>query len=337
MPKVKFKSDFSKIADGLAPFDDMEHIKNDNITIYQFFKLHNNFIDDKKLEGLAPRTISDHIKLFGFFKKYIVDVKKFQIEQVYLNSDIFKNYLYYMCIDKDYKPCTVNIRISSLKCYLNWLFTKKYIQENYGLILRKVKRPEDTIRPLSDTNVKKMLNAPNRNSYAGFRDFTIMVVILDCGIRIQELCNTIIPDVDLRNKTLLVRGEVSKTRRVRVLPLSKQSVVLLKQLIEIATENKCTYVFMSTNSTDKIDHEVIIRSFEKYGKKMGINVRCTPHVFRHTFATNAVKSGMDVFTLQRIMGHNQISTTRQYIQLETNDLIKKHEKMDSVSRYLRGK
>lgn len=72
-----------------------------------------------------------------------------------------------MCIDKGYKPCTINIRLSSLKCYLNWLFKNKYVKENYSLVLKKVKRPEDTIKPLNDTDVRKMISAPNRDTYSG--------------------------------------------------------------------------------------------------------------------------------------------------------------------------
>jgi integrase/recombinase XerD len=110
--------------------------------------------------------------------------------------------------------------------------------------------------------------------------------------------------------------------------------MLLKQLIDISIANTSPYVFMS-NSIDMVDGEVVSRNFERYGKKVGVKERCTPYVFRHTFATNAVKSGMDVFTLQRIMGHNQITTTRQYVQLETSDLVKKHDKMNSIGRYLK--
>ncbi|UZW14326.1 tyrosine-type recombinase/integrase [Clostridium pasteurianum] len=334
MANVKFNSKKSKFTDVLKTVEINEQENDGNMTIQHFYDLFDIFIKDKKLEGLAPRTIYDHKKLFDIFKNYVIKVRECQIEHDFISSDFFKQYLYYMHFDKHYKAGTINIRISSLKCYLNWLFKNKYTNKNYSLLLKKVKRSEDTVHPLSDYNVKKMLNAPNQNTYAGFRDFTIMIIILDCGIRINELCNTLIPDVDLKEKTLTVRGEISKTRKARILPLSKQSVILLRQLIDISVSNTSPYVFMS-NSSDKVDGEVVSRNFERYGKKVGVKERCTPYVFRHTFATNAVKSGMDVFTLQRIMGHNQITTTRQYVQLETKDLIKKHDKMNSIGRYLK--
>jgi len=62
---------------------------------------------------------------------------------------------------------------------------------------------------------------------------------------------------------------------------------------------------------------------------------CILHIFRHTFATNAVKAGIDVFVLQRILGHTTIAMTRKYVQLESSDLIKKHSKIDLLNRYIK--
>ncbi|KOF57717.1 hypothetical protein AGR56_15750 [Clostridium sp. DMHC 10] len=334
MSKVKFNSNNSN---GLKPLSEIDHTIKGTITVGQFLVVHNKFLNDKKLEGLSERTISDYLKHMKFFKQYILNIQRSNVDQCLIDGQFFKEYLYYMVMEKQYKPCTVNLRVSTLKCYCNWLYKNGYTKENYSLAINKVKRPQDTIKPLRDEDVKKMLNQPNRNIYAGFRDFTIMVILLDCGIRIQELCNTLVSDVDLKNATLNVRAVVSKTRKSRELPLGKQSVMLLKQLIDISVENKCNYVFMSSNTGLKLNYNVAIKNFEKYGKSAGIKVRCTPHVWRHTFATNAVKAGIDLFTLQKILGQNNITTTRQYVQLETSDLIKKHNKIDFVGRYLGGR
>ncbi len=69
-------------------------------------------------------------------------------------------------------------------------------------------------------------------------------------------------------------------------------------------------------------------------RKAGVTVRCTPYIFRHTFATNFVKRGGDVFTLQKIMGHSDISTTRKYIQLTDEDLKNKHRMINTVDDFI---
>ena len=333
MPKVKVN--LSSL-NGFRTDSITDRLGNRTITVEDFFNLHEKFMLDKQLQGLSSRTLADHKNHMEFLKKFTKGNKRFTQEHCYIDADFFKKYEAYMIIDKQYKPCTINIRISSLKCYCNWLYNNKYTSENYALILKKVRVPADTIQPLTIPEIKKMLSAPSKDTYAGLRDFTIMIVILDTGIRIQELCNTTIDNVDLKNKLLTVKGEISKTREERKLPLSKQSILLLKRLINISEANNSKYVFMSSQTADKVNHNVIISNFEKYGKKAGLKIRCTPHVFRHTFATNAVKSGIDLFTLQKILGHNCLQTTRKYVQLNTEDLIKNHDKIDFVSRYLGG-
>lgn len=77
-------------------------------------------------------------------------------------------------------------------------------------------------------------------------------------------------------------------------------------------------------------------SFRRLGEKINLGKRCTPYIFRHTFATNAVKTGiMDLFTLQRIMGHSSLLTTRRYVQLETEDLKRNHKKASPLDNYFK--
>ncbi|AKA71231.1 tyrosine-type recombinase/integrase [Clostridium scatologenes] len=332
MPKTRVKFNNSN---GVTPNTFMQNFGKSNINITQFTLLHEKFMEAKTLEGLAPRTLEDHVKHFKFFKKYIETIQRTELDQIFLSKDLFKNYVAYMLLEKKYAPCTINLRITSLKCYLNWLFKEKYTTENYSLYLVRVKRPQDTILPLTKEEVKKMLNVVDTGTYAGIRDFTMMIIILDCGIRPQELCNVKINEVDFKNKLLKVNAQTAKTRKSRELPLSKQSLHLLKQLISISEENQSPYIFMSSQTADKLDHNVAAKNFEKYGKRAGIKKRCTPYVFRHTFATNAVKKGMDTFTLQRIMGHALITTTRQYVQLDTRDLVRSHEKTNFLNEYFK--
>ena len=196
-----------------------------------------------------------------------------------------------------------------------------------------MKVAKDTVKPLSDVDVRKMLKAPNMKIYAGFRDFTSMILILDCGIRVGELLDLTINDVDLKLGLINIRAIVSKTRVDRTVPISKKTCKLLGELIKSIEDSKCDFIFQSSYG-GKLDKLQITKNYEKYGKRVGLKVKCTPYVFRHTFATNFVKQGGDVFTLQRIMGHTNISTTRQYVQLDKDDLIIKHRQVVSIDKYI---
>jgi ferredoxin len=141
--------------------------KNKNISIEQFFKLHENFLADKRLEGISERTMHDHITHIYYLKTYVLNEKRSDMNQ-YIDAEFFKSYIYYMMITKEYKPCTVNIRLTSLKCYLRWRFSNKFICENYSLIIKKVKRPEDEIKPLLTKvvdYVEKINPSKNKQKY----------------------------------------------------------------------------------------------------------------------------------------------------------------------------
>ncbi|TYQ18298.1 UNVERIFIED_CONTAM: integrase/recombinase XerD [Acetivibrio alkalicellulosi] len=300
------------------------------ISLQEFFTLHEDFLKDKTLEGLAPRTLNDHKRHMEYFKSYTtVNIEN----QSIVDRQMLKNYIYFMLHEKQFKPCTINLRLRTLKCYLAWLHNNGHLKENFAVGITLVKVPQDTIQPLNRNEIKKMLNSCDTNTYSGFRDFVIMLTILDTGIRINELCETRIEDVDTKNRLLRVRAEVSKTRIERVLPLSKQTSSLFKQLIDIANDNSCEYVFNSNNGV-KINTDYIIRNFQRHGKRANVEKRCTPHVWRHTFAVEAVKKGMDVFTLQRILGHSNIQTTRQYVQMQTSDIQQKHSEAGILERFL---
>lgn len=300
------------------------------LTLQEFYSLHSDFMRDKTLEGLASRTISDHKKHMNYFQSYACG--EYQPHDK-IDKNMLRNYVHYMIDDKHLKPCTINLRLRTLKCYLNWLFANGHIKDNIAPCLTLVKVPQDTIQPLTKAEIRKMLDSCNLKTYSGFRDFVIMLVILDTGIRINELCETKLGDIDTTNKLLRVRAEVSKTRIERPLPLSKQTASLLSQLVDIAKENSCEYVFNSHNGI-KVTTEYIIRNFQRLGERIKLETRCTPHVWRHTFAVEAVKKGMDIFTLQRILGHANIQTTRQYVQLQTADIQKKHNEINVLGSIL---
>lgn len=299
----------------------------------EFFNTFEKFIQLKTLEGLSSRSLHDYKSHMKYFKKYLESEQR-TISIRYVEIDTFRSYLYYMVQEKQYKPCTVNIRLRTLRTYLKWLYNEDYLSEDLSKKLKLVKEPIDTITPLDDNSVKKLLKQPNNKTYVGLRDFTIMVIMLDCGIRVGELVSLKKNDVDLKGKFVNIRGEIAKSRTFRQIPLSSKSIKLLKELLSITNGLDNDYLFLSAYG-NKMDTNQIIHNFTQYGKQANIKQRCTPHVFRHTFSVSFLKSGGDVFTLQRILGHTTLEMTRRYIQLTSSDLIKKHKEVSPLDKFLK--
>lgn len=170
--------------------------------------------------------------------------------------------------------------------------------------------------------------------YSQYRDYVVMLVILDCGVRINELLNVAIEDYNSKDRTITIRSETAKTRETRVLPISLKTARQLQRLINIAEANNEEYIFNSTYGSRIITHNVI-KNFAKYGSRAGIKGKqTTPHQYRRTFAVEAVKAGLDIFSLQKMLGHANITTTRIYVNLDNSHLIKAHEKLNIINRFI---
>lgn len=239
-----------------------------------------------------------------------------------------------MIYDKNYAPCTINLRLRPLKTYINWLLRHDHISINYNHFIKLVKVSDDRVHPLSIPDVKKLLNAIGDDTYARYRDYSISLTILDCGIRINELIQLTVHDITFQESFILVRVSISKNRTERVLPISRHTFSYIKQLSDIAKEENQTFIFLASSGKNAIKKDDIFHNFRRYKKEAGIINKCTPYVLRHVFATQMVKQGVDIFTLQRMMGHKNITTTRQYIYLDNNNIIAKHKASGILNRFL---
>ncbi|AOY76885.1 tyrosine-type recombinase/integrase [Clostridium formicaceticum] len=312
-----------------------EHTSKKEITIRRFIELHTEFVRDKMLENLSERTIKDHKYIFSFFTRWLEQSEWSDVDQ-YVQKTLFIDYKEYMIYEKKYAPCTVNVRLRPIKVYINWLLKNEYIKNNYNNNLKLVKVPEDRVKPLNKIEVKKLVSAIGNYTYARFRDLTLTLTILDCGIRIGELLQATIYDVNFTDGYIIVRAKVSKTRTERILPLSRKTLDYLQELKDIAIEQGQTYLFLSTTGEKVIKESDVFTNFRKYKEEAKIDNKCTPYILRHTFATEMVKKNVDVFTLQKMMGHVNITTTRQYIFLNNDDVIKKHREVGILDHFLSG-
>lgn len=118
------------------------------------------------------------------------------------------------------------------------------------------------------------------------------------------------------------------------MPISPKTAKHLEKLIDIAKSNNEDYIFNSTYG-GRIYTNNIIKNFAEYGIKAGIiNKQSTPHQFRRTFAVECVKAGLDIITLQKMLGHASLNTTRIYVNLDNSHLIDSHNKVDIISKFI---
>jgi len=220
---------------------------------------------------------------------------------------------------------TINGYLRALQSFWSWLEREEFIQENPFARLRIPRAPKKVIPTFSEEQLHRLFGAVDISSPIGYRDYTIMLTLLDTGIRCSELTSLRLSDVNFESRLLKVWGKGSKERLVPI--GAKVQKALWKYLAcyrpEPATP-RYEQVFLTRDgcplTKDRL--EAIV---ERYGKKADITgVRVSPHTFRHTMAVTFLRNGGDVFSLQRILGHSQLEVLRGYVNLAQSDISRVH-------------
>jgi site-specific recombinase XerD len=271
-----------------------------------------DFILWKKAQGLSDLTLRDfqnHVELF--FKKYP------NCWQDNLKSAALK----YMS-DKKIKPATFNLRLVNLKAFFNWLVDEEFIPDNplKGLKRRKA---ESRIVNIDTDILKKLLTLPDKHTFAGLRDYTLILLTLDTGIRPKEAFSLLIDDFNIRSLEIYIRSEVAKTKVSRTLPISPITATSIKDLMNARHKSwkDSVPVFCSAEGT-YLNRYTWGDRLEMYSDRMGAKIR--PYDLRHVFALEFLRNGGHALALQRTLGHTDLSMTKRYVALTGEDLKEQH-------------
>uniref|UniRef100_A0A7V6CCZ6 Integrase n=1 Tax=Thermodesulfobacterium geofontis TaxID=1295609 RepID=A0A7V6CCZ6_9BACT len=233
------------------------------------------------------------------------------------------------------KPTTIDCHIRAIKTFLHFIHEEGYIDEDLSKKIKKPKLPKQYPYVLNDEQVFALLKACNKKTWEGFRNYVMMITFLDTGIRLSELINLKLQDINFNKKSILIRdGKGGKDREVYMgRTLLKEMAKWIKMRGHFPYEDR---VFI-TRQGDPLNKRGIERVIERLAKKAGITgVRCSPHTLRHTFATNFIRNGGDVFTLQKILGHSDITTCMIYVHMggrQIQEAMMKFSPVDRMERY----
>ncbi|MCL0090648.1 tyrosine-type recombinase/integrase [Dehalococcoidia bacterium] len=222
---------------------------------------------------------------------------------------------------------TVNGYLRALQAFWSWLEREDFIQENPFTRLKIPKAPKKVTPIFSEEQLHQLFAAIDITSPTGYRDYTIMLTLLDTGIRCSELTGLRLTGVNLDSRLLKVWGKGSKERLVPI--GAKVQKAIWKYLNRYRPEPaipKYDQVFL-TRGGHPLTKDRLEAIVERYGRKAGITgVRVSPHTFRHTMAVTFLRNGGDVFSLQRILGHSQLEVLRGYINLAQSDISRVHQR-----------
>ncbi|WCK54742.1 tyrosine-type recombinase/integrase [Aneurinibacillus sp. Ricciae_BoGa-3] len=207
------------------------------------------FIKAKEIEGLRERTLIDHKTHFKYFNTYLNDFHPSLKCASEVTTEILRSYIHFLkhekgiwdnhqwladkyAHQKGLSPVTINVRLRSLKCFLKFLFDEGYLQENPAARIKLLKTEKDTIESFSEEQISKLLKQPDQRTFAGFRDYVLMLFMLDTGIRVREALNLQANNFSYEQKTIIVPAHVAKNNQARILPLSQRTAKCIKLLIK---------------------------------------------------------------------------------------------------------
>jgi integrase/recombinase XerD len=298
---------------------------NLELTLVEMFE---RFIVAKRAEALATRTLQDYETHFGYFYEFLEGDLKAEA----ITADLLREYLSYMIHDRGLKPMTVNLRVRTLRAFMRFCYNENYIDSPVHESIKPIKAPEDTIQSLTPSEMKVLLSVIDESFYAGYRDKVMIYALLDTMVRISELLATKRENVDLKGGSILLEADITKNRKARNVPLSSQTIKLLAQYIEETSDFNSEYLFL-TNDGRQMSANTFRRNMQDYGEKALIrNKRVSPHTLRHTGALFYIMNGGDPFSLQKILGHSDMSMVRKYVQMTENDVKRQHNTFSPLNR-----
>ena len=283
-----------------------------------------NFLSMKAANRLSRRTIKDyryHVELF--FGKY---------PEAWGDYDnLRQSVLEYFAGSIDLSPDTYNTRRKCLKAFFRWCVSEGIIPADptEGL---KVRKTEGRIRDIPLEVLQKLITLPDRSTYTGLRDYALILLSLDNGIRPSEALSLLPSDFNFSSMEVHVRAEIAKTRVSRTLPLSQSTCLAIRKLLTVRPDDweKAT-MFCSCDGRQLAENGWRLR-LDRYKKKLKHDI--SPYDLRHCFAIMYLRNGGDPFTLQRIMGHTSMEMTRRYLKFSSTDIQNAHSAASPLASLL---
>lgn len=283
-----------------------------------------------RVEGRSDKTLNLYDYVFGRFSKQIQE----EVVVQEIEARDIRQYLA-LLMDEGLKNTSVAIHYRVLKAFFNWLVDEGKLSESPMQGIKEPKTPKKFPKVLDEEHVDKLLHTAKnwRRTWAGYRNFTIIMTFLDTGLRLNELVNMEVDQLNLQKRSIRVHGKGAKERKVY---FGKKAHSLLKRWLDMREDKERIWdetVFISQKG-DKLKKRHVQRVITRIQGEAGLeDVKVSPHVLRHTAATLAVQNGLDPFSLKRQFGWEQMRTALRYVHMNDKALQESYRKSSPMDGF----
>ena len=280
-----------------------------------------SFLDYLYIEkGLSQNTVKAYEVDLSAFISWITDNTDSDIKSI--KEDNINKYISYLFKTK-LKSSSVNRKISSIKSFYLFLIKKSIVATSPISEVISPKQEKYLPSSMSEDEVDKLLNSPDSNIKIEKRDKAMIEMLYATGMRISELVNLKITDVDMQRCVVKVLGKGSKER---LIPFGEEAYEALNNYLNDRDESSSKEVFLSNRKT-KISRVAFWHRIKLYLVRENLKQTISPHTLRHAFATHLLNRGADLRSVQLLLGHSDLSTTQIYTHIakqRLSDVLKKH-------------
>lgn len=247
-------------------------------------------------------------------------LKRESINFLNVEYDVIRFFLMYLKDEKKDSNRTINRKISGLRGFYKFLVQEEIIKNNPFNIIRGMKKEKKLPRYFEYEELETLFNSIDLRNKLGQRNRLILEILYATGIRVSELINIKIKDINFDNKTILILGKGNKERYVNYGEYCDNILNLyLKDGYLLLNTNNSEYLLLNDrggNLTDRGVRYVLSKIIEN----TSINKNISPHMIRHSFATHLLNNGCSLLTVQKLLGHESIKATQIYTHVDTDRL-----------------
>ena len=270
-----------------------------------------NFCEYLKGKGYSNYTISNYqkdLRLFLNFSNNIINV----------DYSFMRTYLQFLH-NKKYTNKSIARHISSLKSFYKYLTKNEIVKENPCLLISNPKIEKKLPNYVNYNDLEILFTIPDKNDVLGLRNLLILELLYSTGIRVSELVNIKLSDIDFSNNRIFILGKGNKERYVLY---GKICNGLLTEYLEKSRKklNKNSDYLLLNKFGNKITDRAIRMIIDDIVKKSSLKLNISPHTLRHTFATHLLNEGADLKIVQELLGHENIATTGMYTHVSNEHL-----------------
>ena len=265
------------------------------------------FLDYLKYErGFSDYTIKS-------YKEDLTEFYDFALEKN-IDIDLVRDYLRKIYENK-YSNRSISRKVSSLKSYFKYLESEDIIKDNFMRLISNPKLEKTLPNYLNYDDLEKLLNYPDISNKYGLRDALILEMLYSTGVRVSELANIRLNDIDFNDRKILILGKGNKERYVYY---GSKCEKLLDKYLKMDHRDS-SYLLIGKKS-DRLNEREIRSIVTDSAKRAGINIHVSPHTLRHTYATHMLNDGADLKSVGDLLGHESLSTTQIYTHVSNERL-----------------